>query len=148
MKHILLLILAALPGRIHAQSGIDWFTMDAAGGAQSSANYVANFTAGQNDVGPTFLNSANYRIIPGFWALEDLGPATGLPELSIALSGANVILSWSSPSTGFVLEQTDSFNVLPAAWGNTPGVVSDNGFIKSITIPHNVAHRFYRLRKP
>ena len=132
----------------HAQTVIDWFTLDAAGGAHSSANYVVNFTAGQNDVGSSTLSSANYRIIPGFWALEDLGPATGLPELNIALSGANVILSWSSPSIGFVLEQTDSFNVLPAAWGNTPGVVSDNGFIKSITIPHNVAHRFYRLRKP
>ena len=144
------LILCALFVALHAgaQSAIDWVTLDAAGGAQSSASYVVNFTAGQNDVGTTVLSSANYRIIPGFWALEDLGPATGLPELSIALSGANVILSWSSPSTGFVLEQTDSFNVLPAAWGNTSGVVSDNGFIKSITIPHNVAHRFYRLRKP
>ena len=131
-----------------AQTSIDWFTLDAAGGAQSSANYVINFTAGQNDVGPTILNSANYRIIPGFWALEDMGPATGLPELSIALLGPRVILSWPSPSTGFVLEQTDSLNVLPAAWSNTPGLVSDNGFIKSLTLPHDLSKRFYRLRRP
>jgi hypothetical protein len=131
-----------------AQSAIDWFTLDAGGGAQSSASYVVNFTVGQTDLGPTFLNSANYRIIPGFWALEDAGPATGLPELSIALAGTRVILSWPSPSTGFILQHTDSLNVLPAPWSDTPGVVSDNGFIKSLTLPHDLTKRFYRLRRP
>jgi len=132
----------------HAQSAIDWFTLDAGGGAQSSANYVVNFTAGQTDVGPTVQTSANYRIIPGFWALENMGPATGLPELSIALSGPRVILSWPSPSAGFVLQHTDSLNVLPAAWSDTPGVVSDDGFIRTLTLPHDLSKRFYRLRRP
>lgn len=149
MKTLTLPFLAfALSATAHAQSSVDWFTLDAGGGAHSSANYVVNFTAGQMDVGSTFLNSANYRIIPGFWALEDLGPATGLPELSIAESGPNVVLSWPSPSTGFVLQHTDSLNVLPAAWSDTPGLVSDNGFIKSLTLPHNLSKRFYRLRRP
>lgn len=138
----------ALAATTHAQSAIDWFTLDAAGGAQSSANYVVNFTAGQNDVGSTVVTSANYRIIPGFWALEDMGPVTGLPELSIALSGPRVFLSWPSPSTGFVLQHTDSLDTLPAAWSDTPGVVSDNGFIKSLTLPHDLSKRFYRLRRP
>jgi hypothetical protein len=133
---------------VRAQPVLDWFTLDAAGGAQSSANYVINFTAGQNDVGAAETASANYRIIPGFWALEDLGPETGLPELSIVLSGANVLLSWPSPSTGFVLQHTDSLNTLPATWFDTPGVVGDNGFIKSLTLPHNLSRRFYRLRRP
>jgi len=139
--------LAAAQGA-RAQSAIDWFTLDAAGGAQSSASYAINFTAGQTDVGPTVITSANYRIIPGFWALEDLGPAIGLPDLSIALSGPRVILSWPSPSTGFVLQHTDSFNTLPATWADTPGVVIDDGFIKSLTLPHDLSKRFYRLRRP
>jgi hypothetical protein len=130
-----------------AQSSIDWFTLDAGGGFQSSANYVVNFTAGQTDVGATVLSSASYRIIPGFWSLEDLGPATGLPQLTITLFGPRVILSWPSPSAGFVLQETDSLDVLPAVWGNTPGVVSDNGFTKSLTLSHNQAKRFYRLRR-
>ena len=144
------LVLGGLTAGLNAgaQSAIDWFTLDAGGGAQSSARYVINSTAGQTDVGTTFLNSANYRIIPGFWALEDIGPATGLPELSIALSGVNVVLSWPSPSTGFVLQHTDSLNVLPAVWSDTPGLVSDNGFLKSLTLPHNLSKRFYRLRRP
>ena len=131
-----------------AQSAIDWFTLDAGGGGHSSASYVINFTAGQTDVGTTFLNSANYRIIPGFWSLEDMGPATGLPELSIALAGSRVILSWPSPSTGFILQHTDSLNVLPATWSDTPGVVSDDGLIKNLTLPHDLSKRFYRLRRP
>lgn len=131
-----------------AQTTIDWFTLDAAGGASSSASYLINSTAGQNDVGSSAPASANYRIIPGFWALENLGPATSVPVLTITLSEANVILSWPSPSTGFVLQQADTFSILPVAWANTPGAVSDNGFTRSITIPHNQARTFYRLRRP
>ncbi len=144
------LVICGLTGAIEAgaQTAINWFTLDAAGGAQSSASYVVNFTAGQTDVGPTTISSANYRIIPGFWATEDLGPAVGLPELSIVLIGPRVILSWPSPSTGFVLQYADSLNTLPAAWFDTPGVVSDNGFIKSLTLPHDQSKRFYRLRRP
>jgi len=146
---LLSLTLLALTANARAASSIDWFTLDAGGGVQSSANYVINFTAGQTDIGPTVpSSSANYRIIPGFWALEDMGPATGLPELSITLSGPNVILSWPSPSTGFVLQHKDSFNPLSPAWADNPGLVTDNGFIKSVTVPHNLASRFYRLRRP
>jgi hypothetical protein len=153
MKTLLAHSLAALAaftvaGQARAQTAIDWSTLDAAGGAHTSANYVINFTAGQTDVGAAETSSANYRIIPGFWALEELGPATGLPELSITLSGANVILSWPSPSTGFVLQFKDSFNPLSPAWADSPALVSDNGFIKSVTIPHNLASRFFRLRRP
>jgi hypothetical protein len=138
----------AVSGSARAQGAIDWFTLDAGGGAQSSANYVINFTAGQTDVGSLETTSANYQILPGFWALEEMGPATGLPELSIALSGPNVILSWPSPSTGFVLQFKDSFSPLSPAWADSPALVSDNGFIKSVTVPHNLVSRFYRLRRP
>jgi len=147
-KFLISTALVALALTVRAQTSIDWFTLDAGGGAHSSANYVINFTAGQNDVGAMEAASASYRIIPGFWALEDMGPATGLPELSIVLSGANVILSWPSPSTGFVLQFKDSFNPFSPAWADSPALVADNGFIKSVTIPHNLVSRFYRLRRP
>ena len=138
----------ALAATCQAQTSIDWFTLDAAGGAQSSANYLVNFTLGQTDVGTDSPSSANYRIIPGFWALEDLGPAIGLPELSIALNGDDVILSWPSPSTGFLLQDVGSFDLDPPPWGNTLGAVADDGFKRSISIPHHTAQRFYRLRRP
>ena len=143
---ILALILLTLACAARAQTVIDWFTLDAAGGAQTSANYTANFTLGQSDVGGGVSASANYQIVPGFWALET-GNAVNPPVLQITLSGSNVILSWPSSSTGFVLEQADSLNVLPATWSPTPGIINDNGSLKSITLPHDVAQRFYRLRK-
>jgi len=141
-----LLILASVCA-VQAQPVINWFTLDAGGGAQASASYVMNATIGQGEVGGATPASASYRIIPGFWALEIL-PSTGLPQLSVTLSGANVLLSWASPATGFVLEHTDLLDALPASWSNTPGVINDNGSVKTLTVPHNVAKRFYRLRKP
>lgn len=149
MKTLLLaLTLLALAVGARAQTIIDWLTLSAAGGAHASANYLINFTAGQTDGGPTVHGSANYRIIPGFWALEDMGPSDPRPELSIVLDGANVLLSWPSPASGYVLQQTDSLDALPAVWVNSPAVVSDNGVLRSVSVPHNVAKRFYRLRKP
>ena len=146
LSSFLLILASALAAP--AQPVINWFTLDAGGGAQASASYALNATIGQGEVGGATPVSASYRIIPGFWALEDMGPATGRPELSIALSGPRVFLSWPSPSTGFVLQHTDSLDVLPAAWSDTPGVVSDDGFIKTLTLPHNLSKRFYRLRRP
>ncbi len=131
-----------------AQSAIDWLTLDAGGGVQSSANYVVNFTAGQTDVGSTAPSSANYQITPGFWALEDMGPATGLPELNIMLKGGNVVLSWPSPSTGFQLQHTDSLEVIPASWVTPLILVSDDGFNRSVSVPPDQLKRFYRLRRP
>ncbi len=132
----------------HTQPVIDWFTLDAGGGAQSSASYSLNATFGQGEVGGAATASANYGIIPGFWVLEDLQAATPLPRLSVTLSGANVILSWASSATGFVLEHADSLDATPAAWSDSPGIINDNGSVKTLTVPPALARRFYRLRKP
>lgn len=149
LKHTAFLVgVAAMAASFsaRAQTVINWYTLDAGGGAAGSAGgYVINGTAGQTDVGPSVIASSTYRIIPGFWALENLGPALGRPVLTIARSGANVIISWPSPSSGFVLQQA---NTLPGAWVNTPGAVSDNGFVRSLTVPHDQIGRFYRLRSP
>ena len=140
-----LLLFAASVLAAPAQPVINWFTLDAGGGAQISARYVLNATLGQGEVGGPAPASASYRIVPGFWALENIGPATDLPKLTVTLSGANAIISWASPATGFVLEHTDAF---PGSWSNTPGVITDSGSVKTLTVPHNLAKRFYRLRKP
>lgn len=149
LRHCLTAFAASvLMSHAQAQSAIDWLTVDGGGGVQSSANYVVNFTAGQTDVGSAAASSANYQITPGFWALEDMGPATGLPELSITLKGGNVVLSWPSPSTGFQLQHTDSLDVTPATWVTPLILISDDGFNKSASVPHDQLKRFYRLRRP
>jgi hypothetical protein len=148
MKHLVCLLAGfGLLASGQAQTTIDWLSFDAGWGAQNSAAYIINSTVGQPDVGASVTTSANYRIVPGFWALENLGPASSLPDLSIVLNGPRITLSWPSPSTDFVLQQTDSLDALPASWSNTPGSITDNGVLKTITLPHDVAKRFYRLRR-
>ena len=142
-----LLVLCGTTVHTRGADRIDWFTLDAGGGVQFSASYLVNFTVGQNDVGAPASASANYRMVTGFWALEDAGPANGLPVLSIALKESNVVLSWPSPSTGFILQQTDSLDSIPVNWVNTPGLPSDNGFERNMSVPADVVKRFYRLQR-
>ncbi len=73
---------------------------------------------------------------------------TQLAITALGFCGANVMLSWPSPSTGLVLQQKDSFNPPPPARADSLMLATDNGFIKSVTVPHNLASRFYRLSRP
>src|SRR4051794_32156054 len=113
----------ALFASVRAQSAIDWFTMDGGGTATASADYIIDATLGQPDAAA--LTSANYTIVGGFWALQNFGPATGLPELHIAPgSPGNVLLSWASPSTGYALQENLSLSN-PAGWSDVAGLVAD-----------------------
>jgi uncharacterized repeat protein (TIGR03803 family) len=66
------------------------------------------------------------------------------PQLAIAASGANVILTWPTNSTGFKLESTT--NLAPAVtWttnSTTPGIVNGQN---ALTNPISGTQKFYRL---
>ncbi len=150
MRTLVILFLGLLglaTGR--AQTGIDWFTMDAGGLPASSTNYLVNDTLGQAEAG--ISTSANYRIVGGFWALEGMGPSTGgpiPPLLHIEFASAtHVRVWWPSPSTGFGL-QSNSDVAAPAAWASYLGGVSDDGVRRSALFPISSAPRFFRLRSP
>jgi len=70
------------------------------------------------------------------------------PSLNIARFNALVIVSWPSPSTGFVLQQNTDLN--PANWTTPSESVTDNGTTWFISVSPAPApgHRFYRLFKP
>jgi probable HAF family extracellular repeat protein len=61
---------------------------------------------------------------------------TPTPQLSIARSGGNVVLSWNSP--GYVLETTASLN--PAVWTVMPGTSQNSPSVSPIT-----NSQFFRL---
>jgi hypothetical protein len=62
------------------------------------------------------------------------------PQISYALSGKNLVLSWPPDATGYTLEATDK---LPAtSWTPVGGVVNN-----SVTIVISNGNQFYRLRK-
>jgi hypothetical protein len=65
------------------------------------------------------------------------------PQLSIMLSGANVIVTWPTNATGFTLQSTT--NLSPAAWRtNLPAPVVINGQY-TVTNPISGTQLFYEL---
>ncbi len=67
------------------------------------------------------------------------------PELSIKISGGNLVLSWPASATGFVLERTTSLT--PPAWTEVtvpaPVTVGDQ---KTVTLPLSSGSEYFRLR--
>ena len=93
------------------------------------------------------LSGGNYTLEGGFWPGIVLPSSTGVaPTLSIQLSDNNVVVSWPSPSTGFVLQQTASLGT--PAWNNVVQTPGDNGAIKGVTLTLSPGGTFYRLMKP
>jgi hypothetical protein len=146
-----LIILPALTGsllcglqNISAQNySIDWFTVDGGGGTSTGGVYSVSGTIGQPDAGT--MSGGNYTIQGGFWSVIAAIQTEGAPLLTITRSGPSVIVSWPSPSTGFVLQETT--NPGSATWTNVAQTPVDNGTTKSITVTPLIGNRFYRLKK-
>jgi hypothetical protein len=66
------------------------------------------------------------------------------PTLTIMRSGANVITSWPSPSTGYVLQTASSLLGPWTAEGSTPVTVGTN---LQVTLPASSTNLFFRLQK-
>lgn len=62
-----------------------------------------------------------------------------LPQLNIALAGANIILTWPTNATGFTLESTTNL-MSPAVWSAISGQYA-------VTNPVAASQTFYRLRQ-
>jgi len=87
--------------------------------------------------------------VGGVWGggtVFDLNTTVTSPLLAINGSGAGFIVSWPSPSVGFVLEQNT--NLATTNWLNFPGTINDNGIIKSAAINSTSGDLFFRLYYP
>jgi hypothetical protein len=62
-------------------------------------------------------------------------------KLSIARSGANAVVSWTTPSSGWILQE--SLSLSPAAWNNV-----FTGLSNSIVVPTTSTMKVYRLIRP
>ncbi|MDB6067362.1 MAG: hypothetical protein JWR26_3570 [Pedosphaera sp.] len=72
----------------------------------------------------------------------DAGPA---PTLRVGLSGGNIIFSWPSVGTDFVLDQTTDLNNL---WTPVEGPYATDLSAFQVAIAPPARTHFYRLRKP
>ena len=127
-----------------AQSySIDWFTIDGGGGTSAGGVFSVSGTVGQPDAGPA-MTAGNFSLTGGFWSAVQ---TPGAPLLTIHLTTGNrAVVSWPSPSTGFVLQQNASLNT--TSWVTPSEAVTDNGTNKFIIVNPPNGNRFYRLVGP
>jgi hypothetical protein len=141
-----LALLAVLSATIAANSqsySIDWSTIGGGGGTSTGGVYSLSGTIGQAGAGN--MGGGNYTLVGGFWGILAAVQTRGAPLLTITVSGTNAIISWSSDSIGFVLEQNAALE--PTNWTGVAQTPSDNGTTRSVTVQATVGNRFYRLKR-
>ena len=143
--HFFLLFLL-LTTAVHAQTfSIDWFTIDGGGGTSTGGAFAVSGTIGQSDASTQPMTGDNFSLVGGFWSLLAV-QTPGAPLLSLRLTTTNtVVVSWPSPSTGFILQQ--NIDLSSPNWVTAPQSVSDNGTTRFILVNPS-GNCFYRLFKP
>ena len=120
---------------------IDWWTVDGGGGMDGSGGtFTLSGTAGQPDAGTL----GGGILEGGFWGL--IGPVP--MDLTITRIGANVLISWRSPSTGFNLQVCTDLVVGNWSYYVGPPGIQDNGITKSLTLSASAIPHYYRLKNP
>jgi len=126
---------------------IDGSVMSGGGGTSAGGKFAVSATLGQPDANPQALTGGPFSLLGGFWSRFAV-QTPGAPFLSITLDPQfrAVTVSWPSPSTGFVLQQTADLNV--PNWVAVPQAVNDSGTSKFVVVNSPGGNRFYRLFKP
>ena len=136
--------LALITLATHAQNySIDWFKIAGGGGSSTGGPFALSGTAGQPDAGS--MSGGNYSLAGGFWSLVSAAQLPGSPLLMIKLTGTNtVVVSWPSPSTGFILQQNSNLNT--TNWVTAPQTPADDGTTRSIIVNPPIGSLFFRLK--
>ena len=121
---------------------IDWFTIDGGGGTSSGGQYTLSGTIGQPDAGT--LAGGNYTLDGGFWGGVFAVQQVGAPTVHIIQTGANVMISWTPATPGFVLQISTNLSIPSVLnWPDAP-----SGATNPITLPASMMTRFFRLHHP
>ena len=138
-----LLLSAMFAAGARAQSySIDWFTIAGGGGSSTGNVYSVSGTIGQPAASGSPMAGDNYSLTGGFRALYAM-QTEGAPLLAISLANSAVMVSWSSASTNWILQQ--NANLSSANWVTAPETITDNGMLKFIIVNPPAGNRFYRL---
>ena len=152
MKKLLLIAGLLLPFLGAAQTySIDWHKIAGGGGTSTSGQYTVSGTIGQHDASGALTNGPvtgtnYYSVTGGFWSLIQVVQTPGAPLLTVTHSGNQVIVSWPSPSTGFVLQQNANL-ANTNGWSTYGGTVNDDGTTKSVSLTPPTGNLFFRLKQ-
>jgi hypothetical protein len=125
------------------QYSVDWYKIAGGGGVSSNGQYSVSGTIGQHDASGA-MTGGSYSLTGGFWSLISVVQMPGAPVLTITYSGNNVIVSWPSPATGFVLQQNSDLST--ANWTTSGFMVNSNSTTMSINITAPTGNLFFRLK--
>jgi hypothetical protein len=126
------------------QYSIDWSKVAGGGGTSTNGQYAVTGTIGQPDASGA-MSGGQYSVTGGFWSLISVVQTPGAPILTVTQSGSNVIVSWPSPSTGFVLQQ--NADLTTGNWTTSGFTINSNSTTLSITIPSPTGNLFFRLKQ-
>lgn len=109
-------------------------------------NYLVSVNQLQTNTGYTFFTALSPYVASVLRAKIDGQP---MPVLAPPISGSttnpnNLVLSWPSAATGFVLQQNGNLNA--TNWTTYGGTITTNGDTISVLIPSSSGNNFYRLK--
>ena len=111
----------------------------------SVAGQPAPFAGFVSD-GPIFTSmTVSNSVGNGPPALSHLYVVDGIPSPSLLAAGNNLVISWSSAPTGFVLQATADLK--GGNWTNVSQVPQAAGDNLEVTLPASGAAAFFRLKK-
>jgi hypothetical protein len=140
------IVLFGLGVSARAQSyQISWYKIAGGGGTSTNGAYSLSGTIGQVDAGT--MSGGTYTLNGGFWGIYAAVQTPGSPLLTVTRSGANVLISWPAPSTGFVLQDTPSVGGSPS-WSNVGLTTNVSGGTNTVTVPISSGNLFFRLVNP
>ena len=110
--------------------------------------FIATWNSGVNNSAAISVvdDNPNGYTYGNDFALDDFSFSITPPTLSIALTNDSKVVSWPSPSTGFILQQNT--NLGTTNWIDSTLLVNDNGIIKSVTNLATSGNLFFRLWHP
>lgn len=118
---------------------IESSTIDGDGGTSSGGRFTLTGTIGQPDAGT--LRGGGFTLEGGFWPATIVVAVPDGPILTIEQQGANVRLTWSPATPGFVLQQSNT--LVPNSWANAP-----SGTQNPVTLPAGETASYFRLVRP
>ncbi|MGA2280322.1 MAG: hypothetical protein ABSG80_08480 [Verrucomicrobiota bacterium] len=139
-----LLLSAMLVAGVRAQSySIDWAAISGGGGSSTGSVFSASGTIAQPAASGA-MNGGSYSLTGGFWALYAV-QAAGAPLLSISITNSAVMVTWSSTTANWILQQTTNLNAVN--WEVSSATINTNGTVSFIIVtpPPGNRFRFYRL---
>ena len=138
-----LLLSAMLVAGARAQSySIDWFTIAGGGGSSTGSVYSVSGTIGQPAASGAPMTGGNYSLTGGFWSLYAV-QTEGAPLLTISCTNSAVMVSWSSTTSNWILQQNTDLN--STNWVTALEAITDNGTLEFIIANPPVGNRFFRL---